>query len=109
MSKKQKGIRITMMSGAEELASFKASDFNSADEINIALNLLVKVIVGTLVSASAHVISKVSNKANATEVIDSTISLLDVVVKHSKETIKDSIKDFAKHKDDKVSNKGSDA
>lgn len=108
MVKKQKGVRVVMMSGDEELASFKVSDFKSAEEINIALNLLVKVIVGTVVSASTHVISKVSKTGSTKQVIEATNDLLDVVVKHSKETISDSINHFAENKSTSTK-KGSDA
>jgi hypothetical protein len=109
MSKKQKGVRVVMMSGDDELASFKASNFKSAEEINIALNLLVKVIVGTIVSASAHVLSKVSDGGSAKDIINATNDLLDIVVKHSKETINESINHFAEEKSQANIKKGSDA
>jgi hypothetical protein len=103
MKKKDNSIRVLMMAGDKEILSFKVSDFNDNDEINIALNSLVNVISGTLMAATIHALSTSSDSGSVDQISFATNKLFDVVAEHTRSNISDALTRISKIK------KGGDA
>jgi hypothetical protein len=53
-----KGVSVSLEINKEKVISFKANDYESMSEINSALNGLLRIVGGVLVSAALHVMQK---------------------------------------------------
>jgi hypothetical protein len=109
MAKKRKPIRVVLTSGDKELMSFKASDFDNFDEINLTLNSLVNVIVGTVMAASVHALAEASDNGTTNDISFASNKVFDLVAKLTREKIDSAIDHFSKLNKDSDAMKGGDA
>jgi hypothetical protein len=99
MSKKKddnttKGVNVFLELNGKKIISFKGNNFNSKKDVNLALNGLLRLVGGVLISSAFHVMEK--------EDMEPSIEKLKLIFQKISAKFSDNLIDFMNSSIDKV-------
>lgn len=103
-------IRFELKSGRSKILSVKINNYDSGEEVNLALNAILKVVAGTVVSSALSILANSERSADVEDLKKLAFKLHDKLSSDTKEVLVQTISDgYARfnNKDDKASDSDS--